>query len=229
MVNRNYSVVSTATFDSRKMASRMVNRNYSFVSTAIFDFPESGIEFVVLCHRCAAPTQTPEPQKYIGSIEGKRVYVGYIECRKCGLALCFPGEYASTDQLIDAFDQRAAEKAEARKEQDRRARRYELAHDTRTHEDKGRVEKAIRARVKEWATAHGIYGPEFRALRTQVLSFMHYRATPDLDIHDPELQTMGDVRRKLDGLLTMLTSPDPTSSENDKAAKRSWETLTHGG
>jgi len=206
----------------------MLNRNYIFLSISQFSIPASSSEYNVECPKCERHTRSAEFKKDIGVKDGKRTCVNYIDCHHCGIALCFPREdVPPPGEFIEHF---LAESIDIRNQRARRAHQFEVANDTRTEKDKDKVKRAIEQGVKEWAAAHNIRGPKFRALRTQALGLMHYGANDDGDMVEPELRTVGDVRRNLDTLLTRITHAKLfLLLKHHDAATSLWTALTQGG
>ncbi len=209
----------------------VLKRNHLFLSLYQFGTTISGTEYAVRCPKCGSSTHATGFKKDIGVADSKRTCVNYIECQHCGIALCLPGEYAPPpSEYFEYFHEQGAKIVESRKERARRARQFEDTYDTRTREEKSRVAKAIERRVREWATANDIRGSKFRDLRTHALGLMYYGVNDDMDMVEPALRTVGDVRRKLDELLRLETTAELRGRlKHHEATVRAWNALTRSG
>jgi len=204
-------------YRTRAVVIEMLERDYIFLSAQ--QFAACTGDIAAPCPRCASLARMDAPRETKGVIAGKMTRVRYLVCGKCGLRLCLPG----TEDLGN----------DDHKERARRARHFEKTFDTRTHVEKQRVKKAIETRIRQWMadndlapTVDEMTGVDLRSLRHEALSKMHYGATEDLELVEPEIRTVGDVRRKLDGILERIVTEYPAFLEQDAIAARSWTTIT---
>lgn len=202
----------------------MLKRNHLFLSLYQFGVTPSGTEYVVHCPKCSHLTHATGFQKDTGVAGGKKTCIYYIECqgeksyedpsgqrrnRRCAIALCLPGEYApppTPSEFLEQFTKHLTSDLESRKERIRRAHQFGKTYDTRTREEIGQVRSAIERGVREWAPAHDIRGPKLKALRQNALRLMYYQVNDEMEMVEPELRTVGDVRRELGNRLPQLTA-----------------------
>ncbi len=192
-----------------RMARSMLERNHFFLSVLQFKTTASRDEFLVVCPKCSHSTLTPGFKKDVGIIDGKRTTVYYIECQRCRMTLCFPsaGTSAPTPMEFSGYvrEHIGTGIINTRKERERLVRQFEDSYDTRTQQEKYSVKRAIKQRVKEWATANNIQGVHLQFLQQNALSLAQYGINDDLGMVEPELRTVGDVKRELDKRLPHLT------------------------
>jgi len=212
--------INKTLYRPKAVVIEMLERDYIFLSAQ--QFAECTGDIAAPCPRCASLARMDAPKETKGVIAGKMTRVKYIVCGKCGLQLCLPG----TEDLGN----------DDHKEHARRARHFERTFDTRTHVEKQRVKKAIETRIRQWMadndlapTVDGITGLDLRSLRHEALAKMYYGATEDLELVEPEIRTVGDVRRKLDSILERIVTRPPAFIEQDEIAARSWTTITRDG